>query len=248
MKLLVPALPARAVINRRAPRGGLVAPERFYRGGQFLPTVVWEQQKREAKASMPGILERFGDNMQFLRAVYEQNAALAAEGLTKVKLLPLTTVEARMKATVRSAYEEAFLAGKRSTGNLTAVTDAERKVVRALCRDEYKYLRGFLSDMRGGQGRMPYEQRMEYYQMAARELYNLGFVLGDLRPGRALRWIFGDTQHCRDCKRFADHGWYTISDFIREVLTPGYLPQSGKLACLGRHCKCSLEERLGNPV
>lgn len=230
---------------RRAPQGGIPAPAtaRRYKGGQFIPAALWNEQKQKATDALPGLLDRVGDRLQLLRATYDQNSALAREGLTRVKLVPLTTVEAQMKACVREAYDDAFILGKRAAGNLSATTAEDARAIRAIRIDEFTYLRGFLRDMRDGSGTLDYTARATYYVQATRELFWLGFALG-LRGTKAkIRWVVSrQKQHCRDCLRFWRHGPWEIDDFIREVVAKGFLPCSGRLACIGVHCGCRLEQ------
>lgn len=225
-------------IHRRAPTGGLSR----YKGGQFIDTPLWNEQKQQAKADLSPLLERLGDSLQFNRSIYEQNCAIIKEGASTVKLVSLSTIEARIKADIRGAYEGAFLLGKRHAGNLTAQTKEEGKLIHALRADEFTYLRGFLGDIRAGNGTMSYTERMDMYKAAARELFNLGFVVGNIEPGRTITWRTGPTEHCKTCLRLSDYGAWPVLKFIDEVVRAGFLPQSGRLDCLGYRCQCRLEE------
>lgn len=221
---------------RRAPAGGLHG----YRGGQFLPAQIWESEKRAAEEALPARLLAFGDDLQALRELYEQNSALIREGVTRVKLIPLSTVAARMKTTVRRAYDDLFLLGKRASGNLRSMTEQDRRAVKALRIDEYRYLRRFLADMHGQTGVIDYASRMDYYRAAGREVFWLGWLLGDQSLERRIAWDLGPTEHCGDCLRIANGNPYTVADFIAKVLP--YLPNSGRLECLGYNCRCRLVE------
>jgi hypothetical protein len=197
-----------------------------------------------ATQALPGLLQEFDTSLQFLRQVYEQQVALGKEGKTGVSLIPLSTVEARLKSEIRTTYARAFLLGKRSAGNLTSATPEEQASVMRLRRDEYRYLRGFLGDMRAGGGKMAYDRRMEMYGAAARELYWLGWAMGDTRPGRMIEWrMDAAKEHCGDCLRYSEHGPYSVEQFLREVVSMGHVPQSGALECLGFHCGCWLQDR-----
>ena len=229
-------------MRRQAPRGGIGR----YRGGQFIDTATLRLQAQDAVSSMGRILEDFGVRLQFLRAVYEQNAALRMVRDLPITPMPLSTIEYQMKATIRDVYERAFLAGKRSAGNLFGITPDEAKAIRRSRLDEYKWLRKFLADIRGGGGRMGYQDRMDYYRGAAREIFWLGWVLADTRPSRKITWHWGDTvDHCSDCRGYANHGPYTVADFRRNVMSRGHLPQSGALECMGYSCRCWLSDNYG---
>ena len=233
----------RIQILRRAPRGGMSG-DRDYRGGQFISSATWEAEKRKALSELPKLVDGFGTDFQFLREVYEQQAALRGldpSVLSGIKLIPSSTVAARMKARIRSAYHDAFALGKRHAGNLTTVSGEDAIAIKSTRIDEFQYLRGFLADMDAGTGRMPYETRADYYTKAARELFWLGFVLGDLSPNRRILWHVGPTEHCDDCLKMANTSPWPIDKFLK-LAKEGTLPQSGKLKCLGYNCRCSLSD------
>ena len=229
---------------RRAPRGGAESPlGRRFAGGQFLPRAMWEAEKQRAADALPGLLNNFGDKLQFFSEVYQQNAALLSEGTTKVKLMPLGAIEWRIKAAIREAYTEAFRYGKRAAGNLESVTASEALQLKKLRADEFRYLRKFLGDMRDGKGVMSYERRMDMYRAAAREAYWLGWVLGNTRPDRVVWWVIDpEAESCRDCLRFARGSPWPIQRFLDEVVKKGFLPRGGRLECKGYNCKCVLRE------
>jgi hypothetical protein len=243
LKAAMPAVAPGTGVMRRAGRGGIEGTQ--YKGGQFIPAALWERQKELAANAFDPLMADFKGNLQFLRGAYEQSAWIVAQDNPNAPRLPLTTIEYRMKAAIRDAYAQAFTLGKRSVGNLTAATSQELRIIEALRHDEFKYLRNFLNDMRTGGGRMAYAQRMDMYGAALREARWLGWVLGDLREGRLITWRMGPTEHCRDCLRFSDHGPYQVADFLRDVIGQGFVPQSGRLECIGFHCQCSLVDSRG---
>jgi hypothetical protein len=224
--------------NLRAPAGGL----KDYGGGQFIPAKMVRIEKELAQEAMPDLIEDFSDTLQGYREQYEQQVALAEEGTTKVKLIPLSTIEARIKKTIRNSYARAFILGKRSAGDFTSATADQQKELKKLRYDEFTYLKKFLGAMKDGSGEMPYEKRMEMYAQAVREAYWLGWVLG-LPKDETISWLVGPTEHCADCLSFNRHGPYTVEDFKKEVLPK--LPNSGLLSCLGFHCQCSLVDKEG---
>ena len=234
---------------RRAPAGGIRHPlsQRMFAGGQYIPADLWNREKQAGKDGLSPLIAETANTLQFLRLSYQQNVALSAHPEIaqqyKIPVIPLTTVEARLKTAVRNSYRDAFLLGKRTVGNLTSVTKAESKALLKVRKDEFKFLRGFLSDMRTGGGVMEYGRRMETYGNAVREAYWLGWCLGDTSESRRISWLMGPTiEKCDDCVRFNAHGAYTRAEFIAEVLGKGYLPQGGTLACHGIHCLCSLSD------
>lgn len=103
----------------------------------------------------------------------------------------------------------------------------------------------------------PAEKRMALYGQAAWEAYWMGWLLGDQRKGRDIRWVYGPTiEHCGlvaggkaiGCSDFEAMGWTPVLDFTRDVLVKGYAPRSGQLECHGIRCLCKLEERIGGVV
>lgn len=250
----LPALPLTKSL-RRAPKGGIRhdATGKQYAGGTFIPAALWESERTAAKDGLATLLTETADALQFLRLSYQQNAALAAHPdiahQYKIPIIPLSTVEARLKTTIRNGYRDAFLLGKRAAGNLTGITPDEAKALLKVRKDEYNFLRQFLSAMRGGGGVMDYGQRTEMYAMAVREAYWLGWVLSNLASTRTITWKRGETSDsCVDCCRFEAHGPYTAAEFWHDVASKGYLPQAGKLKCLGRHCRCFLTDDAGVPA
>lgn len=236
---------------RRAPKGGIRhdTTGKHFRGGQFVPAALWEQQKQAGKDGLAPLLAETGDALQFLRLSYQQNAALQQHldlaAQFKIPTIPLTTVEARLKATIRNAYTEAFLLGKRTVGNLTSVTPEEAKALRKVRREEYIWLRGFMNDMKAGAGVMDYGRRMAAYANAVRQAYWTGWVYGDKSPGRMVRWAYGPTEeHCESCSGMVAKGPMSIADFLPYV-ERDLVPQSGALFCKGILCRCVLEDVKG---
>ncbi|MFA6046453.1 MAG: hypothetical protein WC718_15820 [Phycisphaerales bacterium] len=231
-------------MRRRAPKGGVGR----FKGGQFVDGATLRVQATQAQADMGALLDTFGTNLQFLRGVYEQNAALLHLTDLKFTPMPLSSVAHQMQAAIRDVYERAFLLGKRAAGNLFGATAQDAAAIRKVRLDEFKWLRRFLTDMREGGGKLDYAVRMDYYRGAARELFWLGWVLADTSPGRRITWHWGDTQdHCSHCWTYDQHGPYTVEAFRKEVLAHGHLPQSGALECRGYNCKCWLTDGYGSP-
>lgn len=237
----------------RAPRGGLdaagLSPSKAsrYKGGQFIPKALLEREKKVAAAAYPALEREFGAELQYHRAVFE-TVKLVPKG-TKSPV-SLSQVEYRIKRAIRRDYSRAFLLGKRSAGDLTSMTDAEAGKMLAIRRDEYTYLRKFLADMDAGAGRLPYAQRMAYYEHALREAFWVGYILGDTSPDRRIWWHWGKTQeHCKDCDGLnARRDGVPIDEFLEKLLPGGIVPQSGKLECKGLQCQCWLSDEAGKPV
>jgi hypothetical protein len=143
-------------------------------------------------------------------------------------------------------YEQAYRAGRQSVGDpAVRLTPQDKAIVGRLVRDEMDYLKGFGDDMDAGRGRMAYHARMNLYAEATWEAFWNGWVTGDQRPRRQIRWRFGQTmEHCIDCSRFVALGWLPASDFYDRVLAKGYAPRSGMLACQGHRCLCVLVEKI----
>jgi hypothetical protein len=240
-------LPGKVVITRRAPVGGIThsTTNKVYAGGQFIPSALQREQMGLAKDALSGLIDSAANSLQYLTDVYlMSNEVLQQDGLAaKLKFfVPLSSTEYQIQKQIREAYERSFELGKRAAGNLFAITKEEQKAIKKTRYDEYDYLHKFLTDMRNGTGKMDYSQRMDYYAKAVRELYWLGWASANRSAGRSIQWILGDTVHCATCEGAAGKGKMTADTFWKDYASKGILPQSGKLDCLGYHCKCALEE------
>lgn len=159
----------------------------------------------------------------------------------------------RCERELRHYYDLLYRCGKQAAGDPAVfISPQDRAALNRLLLDELDYLRGFQQAQEAGEGRMPYPQRMGMYADAVWESFWLGWVLGDQRTGRQVRWRYGPTkEHCgladggsaTGCSDFVALGWTPIRDFVREVLSKGFLPRSGSLECKGSRCQCYLEER-----
>lgn len=218
-----------------------------YRGGVFIPKALVAHEKAVAARAYPVLEREFGRDLQYHRLVVE-TLSLVPDGVKAPLSMP--TVERMARATIRNAYTRAFLLGKRASGDLSSIADAEARHLSSIRRDEYTYLRRFLADMKAGAGRLPYEQRMAYYQHALREAFWTGFVMGDRRPSRRIWWNFGKThEHCTHCaNNAARKDGIPIQEFLDSMIPAGIVPQSGKLECHGLLCECWLTDVQGEKI
>lgn len=149
---------------------------------------------------------------------------------------------------LRLFYELVYREGKRAAGDPAVKLDpTDRAVLNHLlegAQGEAAFLKKFADDMDAGKGRMAYHERLALYAQAAWEAYWNGWVYGDLRPGRGIRWRFGPTEeHCEDCAGFEKRGYMPVHEFLKQVVKKGKLPRSGRLACVGIKCRCWLQEK-----
>jgi len=157
--------------------------------------------------------------------------------------------ERRCERDIRDAYDRLYRLGKQAVGDPgVALNPQDRAILNRLVRDELDYLRAFGADVEAGAGVIPYPERMAMYAAAGREAGWNGWVMGDQRKERAIRWVTSARESCRDCLRFERMGWMPVVAFIRDVLSRGYAPKSGQLECKGIRCGCSLQERVGGAV
>lgn len=157
------------------------------------------------------------------------------------------TFHALCRMELETFYPLLYRTGKQAAGDPGIVlTGQDKAVVNALLRDEMDFLAGFAADAAEGRGRVPYGERADMYARAAAEMVYLGWLFGDQRRGRKIRWRFGPTEeHCSDCARFEKAGWMPVAEFIKKVAARGYMPRSGRLECVGVNCLCWLQESLG---
>ncbi len=164
----------------------------------------------------------------------------------------------RCEMDLRFFYEEAYKSGQRSVGHASiAMTPQDKAILNRLMKDELHYLGRFRDDLDAGRGRMPYPQRLSLYAQATWESYWYGWLTGDQRKTRRIRWMYGATvEHCgiaeggerTGCSDFVAIGWMTAVDAVKNILTEGFAPRSGKLECGGFHCLCTLQESVDGKV
>lgn len=187
-------------------------------------------EKRRAGERIKETQATFGEKLQESLADYQ------AGHLTRGQ------VEYRMKRAIREHYRDVFELGKRSAGNLYLIEPHEETWLRKLRYDEFKYLRRFLDDIDNEAGVMAYDRRMDMYSKAIREVYYIGWLMGNRDRRRFIVWHVGDAEHCKDCRAYDGRRW-AVEAFIKHVRHTGHVPNSGSLACLGYRCKCWLEEQ-----
>lgn len=149
----------------------------------------------------------------------------------------------RGRESIAEYYEQIFRRGMQAAGNpAILLTPRDRSALSRIVRDEGDFWQSFMRDVAAGTGKIPYPERQGMYTNAAREAFWLGWVLGDLRPRRRIRWVMGPTEHCDTCLAMAARGPMSPFLFLQEALAKGFLPQSGYLDCKGIHCQCKLVE------
>lgn len=223
--------------------------------GRFARQHHSQNQPRNARGRFRGRLtldEREAAATQVSEYINDQLSPRLQEHLSDFERGRLTAVEwyDRCERDIRLFYDLSYRAGQRTVGHpASALTPQDKAVLNRVIKDELHYLKGFQTHLETGQGKLPYHVRAELYAQAAREAAWMGWVMGDQRKSRAIRWMRGPTnESCSDCVRFEAMGWQPATSFVKHVLGEGYLPQSGKLECQGHHCRCYLEERVDGVV
>jgi hypothetical protein len=219
------------------------------RTGRVLPDFKW---RRETPRSLLGrFTRRLGAREQAeaakqataIRGQFERALGYPYGDLRAGRLGP-DEAASRGRAAIGEYYERLVRAGMQAAGNPAVLLSArERVLIDRIVRDEGDFWQGFMEDIAAGRGRMDYDERFAAYVNAAREAYWLGWVVGDMRPGRRIRWVLGETDHCRSCLGMAQGGPYSPEAFLSAGVARGYLPQSGSLECKGIRCQCRLEDR-----
>lgn len=213
-----------------------------YKGGLYLSPEIVSEEKKKAYEAFPSLMDAFNAKMQFGRLLYEQNMHLMERGFHDDIVGP-DAFEDFFWLILQENYFRSVIIGKRSVGNLTSIDKDEADILMPMMLEQRPYLHKFMEDMASKDGSMDYERRMGMYTKSMQDCFWLGFVLGDRDPDRRLTWHYGDTiQHCESCKGFAEHGPYTVDEFIEDIVKPGLLPQSGGLACGGWFCRCFLTD------
>lgn len=213
-------------------------------GGAFLPKGL----KPAVVGRRLSVEERKQATIRARELVHDELSPRLAQHLNDWETKKLTPQEwfDRCSKDLKLFYNELYRYGKRAAGDPgLSLTPQDKAILKRMVDDELTYLEKFKEHLATGKGKMPYAERMQLYASASWEAYWTGFVMGDTRPNRQVRWRYGATiEHCGihlggheiGCSDFEKLGWMDASTFISEVLSKGYAPRSGQLECTGVHC------------
>lgn len=208
--------------RRESPRGT---------AGKFVRRLTREEQAEATRLS-EGVRARFAVQMRNHLGDLQKGRLTAEES------------SERGREAIASHYEQIFRNGMQAAGNPAIIlTPRDKAALSRIVRDEGDFWQNFMSDVANGKGTIPYPDRLEMYVGASHEPYWLGWLLGDFRPKRLIRWLYGKTEsHCKDCSAMVKRGVMTVVEFYNIALKNGLLPHSGYLSCRGIRCDCRLED------
>src|SRR5215813_2521411 len=87
-------------------------------------------------------------------------------------------LKARLQGELRTAYRQAFQYGLQASGWTQGVESADERWLKSVYRAEWKFLNGFITDMRNDQGTMSYGERLLMYRDSIDNLFWSGKVEG----------------------------------------------------------------------
>lgn len=147
---------------------------------------------------------------------------------------------------IRDTYRQALELGKLQAGNPALSDAAEDRLLIRVRRNEFAYAQNFLDDIHQQAGVMDYAERAILYGNALTEARWFGFLYGNLRANRYLRWRYDASMepenHCSDCQLLSKGGrWRKGVYSAQELASMRVVPGSGSLTCTTR-CHCHLED------
>jgi hypothetical protein len=233
------------------------------------PEAAARRQFRALQRDYSAIVQLEAADNGLISQAFERESA-TARTRAKARLrrqaeLHQQVVRARLTRVIRQSYLRAFELGLQAAGRARPLLPNEERILERLRRNEYAYLENFLTDVRYGEGRMPYRQRAGLYGNALQEVYWLGYLYADLSANRYLQWRLSPNETCVDCavlsgdrRHLARLGvnaeeaerqsgipvggrWGNGVYSAPELARLGVVPQSGQLACT-TNCHCRLIE------
>lgn len=151
--------------------------------------------------------------------------------------LSFTRLDSRCSIALKATVEEVFKLGMRSVGLVKAagssydLTDNEKKWLKSYVREEMKYFRKFLRQVRDKPGRKDIKRRVGLYASSLKSVYEAGRVLS-VGPEVLIYWTLESSNPCPDCILLSKHNPYTPSSLPTT-------PKAGATRCLS-HCYCTL--------
>lgn len=137
----------------------------------------------------------------------------------------------------KRAYQDGLVEG----GIEDDLTDGDLSAIGSLVSDQTGYVTDFANKVYSADGlsELLAEQKPEqWFNKSINPFYLEGLQSAD--ENGLYEWVYGDTEHCADCKRL-DGQKHRLKDWIKS----GWKPKADKLACKGFKCKCSYVKTKG---
>lgn len=112
-----------------------------------------------------------------------------------------------------------------------------------LMAQELTYVKRLMDDIREAarneEGYKQFRNRVDMWARRFEEMKSLAMLRAGTLVDKLLTWDLGPTEHCTDCKGYADVGPLPASYWMETERKTGHRPQSRTLECNGYNCQCS---------
>jgi hypothetical protein len=143
---------------------------------------------------------------------------------------------------IETYTERAYRDGLRDGGIADEALDGEdMDTLNGYILENRQYVRGITDTLYEGSGitdAQAIERPGMWFNKSIYPAYTAG-LMSAARNGY-FEWVYGDTEHCRDCRRLNGQ-IHRLKDYTKS----GWLPKASHLECGGFNCKCNLVPRMG---
>lgn len=146
-----------------------------------------------------------------------------------------------MRAHINKYGRDAFEEGLKEGGVDGGADDADLGTIAKLVSKQTGYVASLADEVYSESGisdDLAANKPAMWWNKSINPFYTEGLVSAD-RNGM-YEWVYGDTEHCEDCKRLNGQ-LHRLKDWYNK----GWLPQASHLACKGYNCKCTLKKTTG---
>lgn len=136
---------------------------------------------------------------------------------------------------IRRAYQEGLRAG-----GVDDMDGDDSTSISGLVMEQSGYITSFLDSIYKNGSEYDEESRAAmWWNKSIQPAYEAGLVSADANG--LYEWVYGDTEHCDDCKRLNGQ-----RHRLKEWIKSGWKPQADKLQCKGFNCKCRWQKVKGS--
>jgi hypothetical protein len=227
------------------------------RGSQTRRSNKWrdyyEKQNEEVRAVSREAVEAACDEaFRGLHGQVKARVELHAQALSFGKITP-EEFEKAMRKEMREAYDSAARFGKaKARGKFESLSAADVRAVDKERREDYKFLKEFVADVRGKYAELSPEERdarirwrAQMYADALQGEMNDSWA-AHMPAGTKFDWVMSPAEHCITCREESAKSALTYKE-------RGRVPGDGSTKCK-TNCKCHLrakvkgKERWGAPA
>ena len=139
----------------------------------------------------------------------------------------------------RRAFEDGLVEG----GVNDAPDDDDRATIARLTAEQSAYVTNFADTLFSEVGISDAQAAGKpamWFNKSIMAFFDAGLMSAD--KNGMYEWVYGDTEHCTDCRRLNGQR-HRLKNWSKK----NWLPQSSRLKCKGFNCKCKLVKRRGEP-